>query len=137
MKTMLVVWPRADREPRFNVSGLVRFTVICLCLLFAVAALAQQQAIAGIVESKSPTLTTFDAPGAGSGPPVREPSLRELIRRGLLRETTQTRATCLTAMCAPPMAQSPALMLRGQVPALVRELTPWASTRGGHHGNRP
>jgi hypothetical protein len=58
--------PRLFRgEPSFSESGLMRITILgCCCLLFAVAASAQQ-ATAG-TDSTTPIITTFDAPGAGT-----------------------------------------------------------------------
>jgi hypothetical protein len=49
-----------------NRTELTRTAVLCLCLLLAVAATAQQR---GITESpgSEPSFTTFEAPGSGTG----------------------------------------------------------------------
>src|ERR1700689_557352 len=52
---------------RSSERKVVTVAVLSICLLFAVAMPAQQQAIAGIADSKGPILTTFEAPGAGTG----------------------------------------------------------------------
>jgi hypothetical protein len=44
----------------------VRTSVLCLCLLFAVRTLAQQGA-AGVEHISKSSFTTFEAPGAGKG----------------------------------------------------------------------
>lgn len=71
MKTMLLVLPGRARfnEEAGRIAGrylylYLYFCLLCLCLLFAVGARAQQQAIS---DGKIPTITTFDAPGAGTG----------------------------------------------------------------------
>ena len=65
-KAMLLVLFGPDGKPRASGSGLVGIAVVCLCLLFAVGTPAQQQKMAGIA-GRSPIITSFDAPDAGTG----------------------------------------------------------------------
>jgi hypothetical protein len=63
---MLLRLSSAEVELRSSMRNLVT-PALCLCLLFATEAPAQQQAITEIVDSNTATFTTFDAPGAGTG----------------------------------------------------------------------
>src|ERR1700689_4108430 len=49
-----------------NRTELIKTAVLCLCLLLAVAATAQQREITESTGSE-PSFTTFEAPGAGTG----------------------------------------------------------------------
>ncbi len=62
--TRMLFVPKWD--PRPIGRRIVRIKVLCLCLLFAVGTPAQQET-AGIANGSKPTLTTFEAPGAGKG----------------------------------------------------------------------
>src|ERR1039457_4768745 len=65
-KSMPLVLSGPKEESRSSGSVLIRTTVLCLCLLFAVETTAQQRGIARIGPS-GPTFTTFEAPGSGTG----------------------------------------------------------------------
>jgi hypothetical protein len=60
----------------------------------------------GYVRALDGRFTMFDAPGACTGA-FQGPSLRTSTRLGRSRETTGTRAVCLTASCALVTAPSP------------------------------
>ena len=84
--------------PIYRGRGAVGMAVPCLCVLFAVGTPAQQP-------DSAPTLTAFEAPGAGTGAGQGTSAFGINAARGRSQGGTLTRAARSTASCAPPAAR--------------------------------